>query len=156
MKICNIDDCDRKHCARGLCNKHYQKLRKATIAEGEAWAKQLKLHPRDRYTENPDTECWDWQGAVHYTGYGQVDSRTYGTSMAHRFIYELHRGPIPEGLTLDHLCRNTTCVNPAHLEPVTAAENTRRMQRFKKSGLAPGGRPALDDWKDLATEPLVA
>ena len=46
--------------------------------------------------------------------------------MAHRFAYELLIGPIPSGLTIDHLCRNTGCVNPAHMEPVTRAENARR------------------------------
>jgi hypothetical protein len=45
---------------------------------------------------------------------------------AHRFAYELLVGPIPEGLVIDHLCRNRRCVNPAHLEPVTAEENWRR------------------------------
>jgi hypothetical protein len=49
-----------------------------------------------------------------------------GARSAHRFYYEQHVGPIPEGLQLDHLCRNTRCVNPAHLEPVTGAENMRR------------------------------
>lgn len=46
--------------------------------------------------------------------------------MAHRYVYESIRGPIPEGLVLDHLCRNTSCVNPDHLEPVTYGENFRR------------------------------
>jgi hypothetical protein len=45
---------------------------------------------------------------------------------AHRFAYELLVGPIPDGLALDHLCLTTGCVNPAHLEPVTVAENSRR------------------------------
>ena len=45
---------------------------------------------------------------------------------AHRFVYEAERGPIPSGLTLDHKCRVRQCVNPAHLEPVTLAENILR------------------------------
>jgi HNH endonuclease len=46
--------------------------------------------------------------------------------MAHRAFYEMHRGPIPEGLVIDHRCRNRACVNPEHLEPVTRGENMRR------------------------------
>jgi len=46
--------------------------------------------------------------------------------MAHRAVYESERGPIPEGMTLDHLCRNRGCVNPDHLEPVTNRENILR------------------------------
>src|SRR6266576_3456485 len=69
-------------------------------------------------------ECWPWQ-ANRGRGYGNVwiAGRMY---RAHRVAYELLIGPIPEGLTLDHLCRNRGCVNPAHLEPVTSRENTLR------------------------------
>jgi hypothetical protein len=68
--------------------------------------------------------CWLWTGAKT-RGYGSAsfDGRRY---RAHRLTYELLVGPIPEGLTLDHLCRVTACVNPAHLEPVTQKENIRR------------------------------
>ncbi|WP_375791707.1 HNH endonuclease signature motif containing protein [Actinoplanes campanulatus] len=46
---------------------------------------------------------------------------------AHRYSYESLIGPIPDGLTIDHLCRNRPCINPDHLEPVTQAENNRRV-----------------------------
>lgn len=69
--------------------------------------------------------CWEWQRIRNVWGYGRFN--VGGTeSLAHRFSYELHIGPIPDGLVLDHLCRNPCCVNPSHLEPVTTAENLRR------------------------------
>lgn len=70
------------------------------------------------------TPCWLWQGSLT-CGYGQVwfQNRMW---RAHRLIYQLLVGPIPEGLNLDHLCRNKSCCNPNHLEPVTQQENVRR------------------------------
>lgn len=64
--------------------------------------------------------CWEWVGA-RYKGYGR-----YQKTGAHRFVYELLRGPIAPHLTIDHLCRNPACVNPDHMEPVTHRENTMR------------------------------
>lgn len=68
------------------------------------------------------TPCWIWQAEYNGTGYGMkpVGGRK---QMAHRWMYERLRGPIPAGLVLDHLCRNTGCVNPDHVEPVTDREN---------------------------------
>ncbi len=60
-------------------------------------------------------------------GYGLAWHKGHN-NLAHRRVYELLRGPIPEGLTLDHLCRERSCVNPDHLEPVTFRENIRRGQ----------------------------
>lgn len=69
--------------------------------------------------------CWLWQGCVQGNGYARF--RAGGrTVYAHRFSYELHNGPIPEGLMLDHLCRTPRCVRPDHLEAVTNRENTVR------------------------------
>ena len=74
--------------------------------------------------------CWLWTGAVHkLTGYGATATggrKGAKSLLAHRVSYEMSIGPIPEGLQLDHLCRVRNCVNPEHLEPVTARENTMR------------------------------
>lgn len=80
-----------------------------------------------------DTPCWMWQRKVADNGYGHI---TVGgrDQLAHRYYFEQANGPIPSGLTLDHLCVSRTrglggsraCVNPDHLEPVTQTENTRR------------------------------
>jgi HNH endonuclease len=82
------------------------------------------------YTE-PNTGCWLWGGHLDIGGYGKIvmitkDYPRGKPVMAHRVCYELHRGPIPDGLYLDHLCRVRCCVNPWHLEPVTMQENILR------------------------------
>lgn len=72
-----------------------------------------------------ESGCWLWTGTRKPTGYGRMSANGQGTS-AHRFSYEHHVGPIPDGLEIDHLCNEPACVNPDHLEPVTRAENLRR------------------------------
>lgn len=70
-------------------------------------------------------DCWTWVGAKNPSGHGRfwVDGKNMPS---HRYAYEMLVGPIPEGLHIDHLCQNPSCVNPAHMEPVTLWENLRR------------------------------
>lgn len=72
--------------------------------------------------------CWMWTSYKNRRGYGMfsLGGRSGRPVLAHRFAYFHLVGPVGEGLHLDHLCRNPACVNPAHLEPVTARENCRR------------------------------
>ena len=72
-----------------------------------------------------DSGCWLWTRACYANGYGRFVAAGERWA-AHRYAYALVKGPIPEGLTLDHLCRVRHCVNPTHLEPVTIGENVLR------------------------------
>lgn len=75
-----------------------------------------------------DSSCWEWIGGRDRDGYGifsiHVPGKTrHKTVLAHRFAYQTFIGLIPDGLVIDHLCRNPACVNPTHLEPVSNREN---------------------------------
>jgi hypothetical protein len=81
----------------------------------------------DRFWSKVDRregECWLWTAGLNQHGYGWFHNSE--SQLAHRHAYELLRGPIPDGLVIDHLCRNRACVNPDHMEPVTRGENVRR------------------------------
>lgn len=80
----------------------------------------------DKSWPDPETGCLVWQGLLGSTGrYGRI-SVGNRDMYVHRAAWELENGPIPEGLELDHRCRNRACVNTAHLELVTRKENVRR------------------------------
>ena len=78
-----------------------------------------------RIMPEPNSGCWIWVGRTASNGYGVLNIGNR-RRQAHRVVYEYFRGPIPEGLEIDHLCRVHPCVNPGHLEAVTHAENMRR------------------------------
>jgi hypothetical protein len=93
--------------------------------------------PLDRFWEKVDKDeqhngCWRWTAAHTLSGYGVFSLGTHARAVrAHRYIYEATVGPIPEGLTIDHLCRVADCVNTDHMEIVTASENSIRAHRNK-------------------------
>lgn len=97
-------------------------------------------------------ECWEWTAFRTPRGYGRFSVGIANYS-AHRWLYEQLVGPIPDGLTLDHLCRNPSCVRPDHLEPVTGTENTLRgvswSAQNKRKTHCPKGHP-YDDTNTFA------
>lgn len=80
------------------------------------------------------TPCWIWQRSCDVNGYGRLGGRGRDP-MAHRYFYTQAKGPIPDGLALDHLCRVPRCVNPDHLEAVTHRENIQRGIRARAQGV---------------------
>ena len=93
--------------------------------------------------EIDDADCWLYTGFIHPEGYGRIGYQGRSSTLVHRVAFEIWRGPIPEGLTVDHLCHtfddtcpggprcsHRRCFNPDHLELVTAVENTTRGRSF--------------------------
>src|ERR1019366_7080070 len=80
-------------------------------------------HLAARYVPEPNSGCWLWLGSEVGEGYGRIQ-HDGSYVLAHRFSYELTYGPIPASMTIDHVCRNRACVNPAHLRILSGRENT--------------------------------
>src|SRR3954468_18429534 len=115
----------RRHQWRGLSVVETAKRRSARTWDRQImpWFRADNSAERFWAKVEKTAECWNWTGYTLSSGYGRFRGRRAGNDtaskvLAHRFSYELLIGPIPPGLVLDHLCRNTSCVNPAHLEPV--------------------------------------
>lgn len=80
-----------------------------------------------KWVPEANTGCWLWTASLNWAGYGQLREREGGKPKiraAHRVAWTLYRGPIPEGMFIDHLCRVRSCVNPDHLRVVTPYQNS--------------------------------
>jgi HNH endonuclease len=127
VSACGFEVCGRPIKARGLCAMHYRRLQRRgdpniTLVARPPLAPLERIFERLAKTANG---CWLWTGMLNSNGYGLVkhDGRRL---MVHRVAYELRIGSIPDGLYLDHLCRDRACCNPSHLEPVTNGTNVLR------------------------------
>ena len=152
---CSVDGCKTKAKARGWCPKHWKRWK----AHGDPSYTKSASYVRGGTDEErfwskvtPTGFCWIWEGAPGRYGHGYfnlgaADGRR--GVVAHKFAYETLVGLVPDGLELDHLCRNPSCVNPDHLEPVTHAENLRRgfapAQHLNRQGVCAEGHDTRDD-----------
>lgn len=104
--------------------------RLARLPDPPSPRKAIGMTPTERFWTKVEKrgsyECWPWLGSLTYKGYGQFMLTRRQMVPAHRFAYESMIGPIPDDLTIDHLCRNKPCCNPIHMQPVTRGENARR------------------------------
>lgn len=115
---CSVEDCEGQTVARGWCSKHYKRWQMHGRTDDPRPSVEQRFWAKVNKTET----CWFWTATLNNRGYGEFGR--FG--LAHRYAYELLVGPIPIGLTLDHLCRQPACVRPDHLEPVTLRENVLR------------------------------
>lgn len=134
MNICIVKDCDRPAHGFGYCTKHYQRWKKY----GDTAVNFYDRSKIDRFWSKVDRHgplpswrpklgyCWIWNAARDKDGYGRFTIKKGLMVMAHRFSFEIAYGPIDRNLQIDHLCRVRECVNPWHMELVTASINTLR------------------------------
>jgi hypothetical protein len=92
-----------------------------------------RANPLRHVSKGHPKGCWIWTAYKNKKGYGKTGRKTSTERYAHRFMYETFVGPIPAGLHIDHLCKNPSCVNPKHLEPVTPRENLIRGDRIQNA-----------------------
>jgi hypothetical protein len=136
MKICSFAPCDypsspksprcAAHEAQRRRGKELGPVKRRTTGANRFWSK----------VEKTDT-CWNWIAGHTGAGYGLYHFDGI-TQPAHRVSYEMHKGKIPEGLSIDHICHNISCVNPDHLRLATTKRNMENLsgpQRNSTSGV---------------------
>jgi len=132
---CSVAGCDKYVSARGWCENHFKKWqRNGTPTPVKPSAEERFLF----HIAVDHSGHWLWE-PVGPKGYGTyfVPDGVGSHTLPHRWAYEHFVGPIPQGLTIDHLCERRNCVNPRHLEPVTQQVNSLRSRRREASEQPP-------------------
>lgn len=138
QKLCSFPNCKNFSIAKDLCNAHWSQQRKGQKLRPIITHETLDERLERSIKKDPISGCWLWiaagSGKYYKTtggGYGQL--RWHGKSfMAHRYTYmKYHNIILGPDDTLDHICRNTRCVNPEHLQKVSLSENVERKHLYK-------------------------
>jgi hypothetical protein len=126
--ICS--ECGGKHYARGLCRSHYRRSRRNDpLPDSAAWSDRFW----SKVDKTTDDTCWQWIGATNEHGYGHLDLNG-SPHYAHRLSVLLATGI--EYVEVDHRCRNTGCVNPRHLRPVTPKQNAEHQHPTRRKSIS--------------------
>lgn len=128
---CSIDACCGEVLARGWCNKHYRRWYKYGDPSLVSNPAKVVLTESERFwsriVEGEVDDCWLWPNP-NKRGYGLFGLQNTGkTVYAHRYAWQDSRGPLEAGKVIDHMCRQRSCVNPAHLQQVSQGENLQNM-----------------------------
>lgn len=120
MSTCSVNECMSSRQAHGYCSAHYHRWKRY----GDPLGKPQRPTIEDRFTAKVEWrgECLVWVASKVYGGYGAI-SIGGETIRAHRYAWERENGPIPKGMSIDHICHNPPCVNIEHLRLATNAEN---------------------------------
>lgn len=139
ISACSVKGCEALAHARGWCTSHYSQWRTSGVVGQLAKVVRGSLADRlDAYTDKSG-DCWTWKGSLTTDGYGLISASGENRGrLAHRVMYEHMVGPVRADQHVDHMCRNTRCVNPSHLQAVSNklnSENLATASRVAKSGI---------------------
>lgn len=154
---CSVSECSASAFCKGMCKRHYRKnlppcsiedCQKPRTSHGycSMHVKRLRLHGDVEFTSvivgddisrffskvHKTPTCWEWAGSTGQTGYGRF-AQDGKNKEAHRVSYEIHKGAIPDGYYIDHICHNTVCVNPKHLRIATPKQNVENYGVLRKA-----------------------
>lgn len=138
MTACAVEGCDEPVHTKAWCRPHYRKWKRYGDPT-YSYSQVAREREGERFWGTVDRSgegCWTWTGALTGNGYGLFRVADKPTNVrAHRYSYAIANGPIPDGMHIDHVCRNRACVNPTHLRLATKKQNAENTVGRGSSGV---------------------